>query len=160
MKREIRYSLILACMAVVLSLGNHVEAKILTECQAVQELTKAKISRSLISNWVCLMESVSGLDTQLVTGPKTASSYNYGIFQISSLKWCSRGRTGGLCNKRCEDFANDDIQDDIECANKIQNTEGFKAWEAWVKKCKNKPLPNIGNCRRRRDIDSSDKNNE
>lgn len=122
------------------------EAKILTECEAVYELQKAKIARSLISNWVCLMESESGLNTSLVTGPKTASSYNFGVFQISSMKWCSRGHTGGICNKRCEDFANDDIQDDISCAIKIQQTEGFKAWDGWLKKCKNKPLPNIGKC--------------
>ncbi|XP_003704205.1 lysozyme c-1-like [Megachile rotundata] len=122
------------------------EAKILTECQAVEELQRAKIPRSLISNWVCLMQSESGLNTSLVTGPKTASSYNFGVFQISSMKWCSRGHTGGVCNKRCEDFANDDIQDDISCALKIQQTEGFKAWDGWLKKCKNKPLPNIGKC--------------
>ncbi|CAK9827318.1 Lysozyme c-1 [Anthophora retusa] len=147
--RKIRFTLILTLLTAGFFITSHVEAKILAECEAVQELTKAKIPRSLISNWVCLMESVSGLDTQLVTGPKTASSYNYGIFQISSLKWCSRGHSGGICNKRCEDFANDDIQDDIECAKRIQNMEGFKAWDGWVKNCKNKPLPNIGNCRRR-----------
>lgn len=94
------------------------------------------------------MQSESGLNTNLITGPKTASSYSYGIFQINSNKWCSRGRRGGICNKRCEDFANDDIQDDIVCAKMIYSQDGFKAWEGWMKKCKNRPLPNIGNCRK------------
>ncbi|XP_029036119.2 lysozyme-like [Osmia bicornis bicornis] len=144
MKGKTKSCLMLSLLTVLAI--NQLEAKILTECEAVQELERAKIPRSLISNWVCLMQSESKLDTSLITGPKTASSYNFGVFQISSLKWCSRGHTGGICNKRCEDFANDDIQDDITCALKIQQTDGFKAWDGWMKKCKNKPLPNIGKC--------------
>ncbi|XP_053982468.1 lysozyme c-1-like [Hylaeus volcanicus] len=130
----------------ILAMDVHVDAKILSECDAVRELQRARISRSLISNWVCLMQSESGLNTQLVTGPKTASSFSYGILQINSSKWCTRGRRGGLCNKRCEDFTNDDIQDDIACAKIIYDQEGFKAWGGWLKRCKSKPLPNIGNC--------------
>lgn len=127
------------------------EGKILNQCEATKELQRAGISRTFISNWVCLMMNESGMNTQLVTGPKGASNFFYGVFQIRSGKWCARGRAGGLCNKRCEDFANDDIQDDIVCAKMIQNTEGFKAWNGWTKNCKNKPLPNISNCRRRRE---------
>ncbi|CAL7950544.1 unnamed protein product [Xylocopa violacea] len=149
MGRKVELCLVLP-LVVILLVGGQAEAKILTQCEAARELQKAKVTRSLISNWVCLMQSESGLDTQLVTGPKTASSYSYGVFQINSSKWCSRGHSGGLCNKRCEDFANDDIQDDIECAKKIQSLEGFKAWDGWMKKCKNKPLPNVANCKRRR----------
>lgn len=139
-------------IVLLLSVVALTDAKILSQCDATKELQKAGISRTFLSNWICLMISESGLDTQLVTGPRKASNYYYGVFQISSGKWCARGRTGGLCNKRCEDFANDDIQDDIVCAKKIYNTEGFKAWEGWLKKCKNKPLPNISHCRRRRQV--------
>jgi len=127
------------------------EGKIFQKCEAVKELERAKISRSLISNWICLMQSESGMDTKKVTGPKAASSYSYGILQINSAKWCTRGRVGGICNKRCEDFLHDDIQDDITCAKIIINQEGFKSWDGWMKKCKDKPLPNIGDCRRRRE---------
>lgn len=128
------------------------ESKILNVCEAMRELQSGGISRTFISNWICLMKNESGMNTQLITGPKGASNYYYGIFQISSGKWCTRGRVGGICNKRCEDFANDDIQDDIICAKTILNMEGFKAWNEWTKKCKNKPLPNIRNCNRRRSI--------
>ncbi|XP_012278510.1 lysozyme c-1-like [Orussus abietinus] len=138
----------LAVMAVVLiSLGS-AEGKIMSECEAVKELQNGRISRSMISNWLCLMKQESGMDTRLVSGPKTASSYNYGIFQISSLKWCTRGRKGGICNQRCEDFADDNIQDDIACARIIYNQDGFKAWGGWLRQCKNKALPNISGCRR------------
>ena len=126
------------------------QAKVLTQCEAVQELQKGGVPRTFISNYVCLMENESGLDTRKITGPKTASSYSYGVFQINSAKWCARGRVGGLCNKRCEDFADDNIQDDIICAKKIQEKEGFKYWDGWMKKCKNKPLPDISKCKRRR----------
>lgn len=137
----------------VITVYPSVEGKIFTKCELVKELERSKISRSLISNWVCLIERESGMNTRLVTGPKTASSYSYGILQINSAKWCTRGRKGGICNKRCEDFLHDNIQEDIECAKKIINQEGFKAWDGWTKYCKDKSLPNIGNCRRRRMVD-------
>ncbi|KAM0724729.1 Lysozyme c-1 [Formica fusca] len=134
----------------VVAIRSPVEGKIFTECEVVKELERAKISKSFISNWVCLMRSESGLNSMLMTGPKTASSYSFGILQINSAKWCTRGRKGGICNKRCEDFLNDDIKDDIACGKKIFDQEGFKAWEGWTKKCKNKPLPSIAHCKRRR----------
>lgn len=136
---------------IVASVRSPAEGKILEQCEAVRELERARISRTFISNWVCLMQSESGLNTRLVTGPKSPmDSYSYGVFQINSAKWCGEGFVGGQCNKRCEDFANDDIRDDIVCANKIFNRDGFKAWDGWVKKCKKKPLMNIQRCSRRR----------
>lgn len=146
-KMEKLWVLFILMVATVHSL---VEGKIFTKCELVKELERSKISRSLISNWVCLIESESKMDTRLVTGPKTAASYSYGILQINSAKWCTRGRKGGICNKRCEDFLHDNIQEDIECAKIIVNQEGFKAWDGWTKKCKNKMLPDIGNCNRKR----------
>ncbi|XP_011262282.2 lysozyme [Camponotus floridanus] len=136
----------------VLAIRSLVEGKKLTECEVVKELDRAKISKSLFSNWVCLIKSESGMDTALITGPKAASSYSFGILQISSPKWCTRGRKGGICNERCEDFLNDDIKDDIACGKKIFDQEGFKAWDGWIKNCKNKPLPNVPfpPCTRRR----------
>ncbi|XP_017893366.1 lysozyme c-1-like [Ceratina calcarata] len=145
MLRKIGQCLILALLIVLIA--DQVQGKILAKCDAVKELDKAKVPRSMISNWICLMQSESKMNTSLITGPKTASSYSYGIFQINSLKYCSRGHSGGLCNKRCEDFANDDIQDDIQCAVKIMNVDGLKAWSGWMKDCKNKPLPSYADCK-------------
>ncbi|XP_018057638.1 PREDICTED: uncharacterized protein LOC108693278 [Atta colombica] len=145
-----RGTLVIIFVLMVLTVHSPVKGKIFGRCEIIKELQKAKISRSFFSNWICLMESESGMNTALMTGPKTASSYSYGILQINSNKWCARGRTGGNCNKRCEDFLNDDIQDDIVCAKKIVYQDGFKAWDGWMKKCKNKPLPDISNCIRRR----------
>lgn len=98
------------------------------------------------------MKTESGLNTNLVKNNGPLASASFGIFQISSIKntWCIRGRKGGKCNAKCEDFANDDITDDIGCAQKIQETEGFKYWKGWLNKCKDKPLPDVSNCRKRR----------
>lgn len=57
--------------------------------------------------------------------------YSYGDFQINSTKWCSRRHW-----KYLEDFANDDIKDDIECVKQIQSVEGLKVWDGWMKKRK------------------------
>lgn len=127
-----------------------VEGKIYTQCEAARQLAIARISRSFISNWVCLMKYESRMDTHLVTGPKRGSSYSYGILQINSAEWCTRGHRGGKCNKRCEDYLSDDIQEDIVCAKKIFDQHGFKAWDGWVKNCKNKPLPNLAHCFRQK----------
>ncbi|KZC10416.1 PREDICTED: lysozyme-like [Dufourea novaeangliae] len=145
MKVRLRLWLIVSAMMMV---DVHVDGRILTHCEAMHELQRAGTSRTYISSWICLMQNESGMNTSLVTGPKSASSFSFGIFQINSAKWCSRGHSGGICNKRCEDFANDNIQDDIVCANMIMDREGFKSWDRWMKNCKNKPLPNISKCRR------------
>ncbi|XP_034943356.1 lysozyme c-1-like [Chelonus insularis] len=141
----------ISCL-VFLIIPDLISARILSECDAARELTKAKISRTFLSNWVCLMKSESGLDTNKISGPGVASSYSYGIFQISSSQWCKRGRKGGDCNAKCEDFANDDISDDIECAKKIAEMKGFQYWPKWLKNCKSGKLPNVGNCKRRRSL--------
>lgn len=137
-------------LIIIIVLVSSSNAKILTRCEAAKELIKGGISRTFLSNYVCLMENESGLDTNKITGPKGQSSYSFGVFQISSGKWCTRGRAGGLCKKKCEDFADDNIQDDIVCAVQIFEKEGFKHWNGWVKKCKKGPLPNVSACKRRR----------
>jgi len=160
-RRKMRRAWVILFVLTVIIIRSSVEGKIFTQCDAAKELERAKISKTLISNWVCLMQSESGMNTALVTGPKTASSYSYGILQINSAKWCTRGRTGGICNKRCEDFLNDDIQPDIACAKKIFDQDGFKAWDGWVKRCKNKPLPNLAHCtRKKRMAEAAEKDTE
>lgn len=134
-------------VALVLLAGDGAEGKVYTRCEAAAELQRAGISRTWISNWVCLMESESGLDTTKTTGPKTASSYSYGILQINSGEYCTRGRRGGTCNLRCESLIGDNIQEDIACAKKIFDSKGFAYWSGWMRSCKNKPLPNLSNCR-------------
>lgn len=104
---------------------------------------------------VCLSEAESSSNTSKIERLRNLSS-SFGIFQINSKLWCREGRKGGLCDKRCEDFVDDIISDDIECAKKIYEKEGFKHWKRWENKCKTKVptipnplLPNISRCKYR-----------
>lgn len=138
---------IILSILIVTTINSSAESKILTRCDAARALARNRnISRTWITNWVCLMESESGMNTSLIIGPKADLSYSYGVFQINSRRWCTRGRVGGVCNKRCEDFADDDIDDDISCAKKMWDAEGFQYWAGWVRKCKGKPLPDLNHC--------------
>ncbi|XP_049297870.1 lysozyme c-1 [Anopheles funestus] len=122
------------------------EGKVYEKCSLARTLDKQKISsRSLISNWVCLVMAESGGDTSKVTTLDNESA-SYGIFQINSKTWCREGRKGGRCNKKCEDFLNDDLTDDIECAKQIYNDSGFGAWKGWINRCKQKTLPDLSSC--------------
>ncbi|XP_035909988.1 lysozyme-like [Anopheles stephensi] len=122
------------------------EGKVFEKCPLARMLDKQKISsRSLISNWVCLAMAESGGDTSKVTTLDNESA-SYGIFQINSKTWCREGRKGGRCNKKCEDFLTDDLNDDIECAKQIYSDGGFGAWKGWVNRCKQKTLPDLSSC--------------
>ncbi|XP_058124828.1 lysozyme c-1-like [Anopheles coustani] len=130
----------------LLAQSSTVRAKVFEKCPLARTFDREQISsRSLISNWVCLIMAESGADTtKLTTLPNESKSY--GIFQINSKTWCREGRKGGTCNKACEDFLTDDVSDDIECAKKIYQESGFGAWKGWVNKCKQKPLPDLSGC--------------
>ncbi|XP_058053684.1 lysozyme c-1-like [Anopheles bellator] len=136
-------------LIVLLSLaacGRVCSAKVYTKCPLARALDSEQISsRTLISNWVCLVLAESGGDTSKVTVLNNQWS-SYGIFQISSKTWCREGRKGGRCEKACEDFLNDDLTDDAECAKLIYKDGGFAAWKGWVSKCKQKPLPDLSSC--------------
>ena len=138
-------TMLLSIVVLLLVFDLQVEARKMTDCQVVKEL-KGRVG-SLILPFICLAKYEGEFDTKHIEHARGAS-LKYGIFQISSEKWCSVGRIGGLCKKRCEDFLDDDIQDDIKCAHKIVDTVGFKNWNKWMKNCA-KPagvLPSINHC--------------
>ncbi|XP_053967193.1 lysozyme [Anastrepha obliqua] len=126
-------------------LWTHSEAKMLTRCQLAKELLAHDFPRSYLSNWVCLVENESGRSTSKVM-QLANHSVSYGLFQINSKNWCRKGRKGGICNIKCEDFLNDEISDDSRCAMQIFNRHGFQAWPGWVKKCRGHTLPDVSRC--------------
>ncbi|XP_051861667.1 lysozyme c-1 isoform X3 [Drosophila nasuta] len=73
-------------------------------------------------------------------------SVSYGLFQINSKNWCRKGRRGGICNIKCEEFLNDEISDDSRCAMQIFNRHGFQAWPGWMTKCRGRTLPDVSRC--------------
>ncbi|XP_075166525.1 lysozyme [Haematobia irritans] len=119
--------------------------KMFTRCQLAKELLRHDFPRSYLSNWVCLVENESGRSTSKVMQLPN-QSVSYGLFQINSKNWCRKGRKGGICNIKCEDFLNDEISDDSRCAMQIFNRHGFQAWPGWVNKCRGRSLPDVSRC--------------
>ncbi|EDW74033.1 uncharacterized protein Dwil_GK21589 [Drosophila willistoni] len=132
-------SLIVNCLLI-----SKVQSKKYLRCELTRDLVeKYNFDKTFLSNWICLVEHESALDTSKIT-TKENNSKNYGLFQINSKDYCAEGRKGGRCNKRCEDFSNDDIGDDVACARMIQEQEGFKYWKGWDRFCRNpQNLPNL-----------------
>ncbi|KAG5678844.1 hypothetical protein PVAND_008477 [Polypedilum vanderplanki] len=128
-----------------------VQSKHFRRCEFARALASSGVPREFISNYVCLAETVSGLDTDIVKKSKTNPKVsNLGIFQIPSSEWCG---INGKCNLPCEKLVDSDVRDDIQCAMKIQTAYGFKNWPKWLTRCKsndsrdpNKFLPNLHNC--------------
>ncbi|KAI9582380.1 lysozyme [Glossina fuscipes] len=121
------------------------QAKMFTRCQLAKELLRHDFPRSYLSNWVCLVENESGRSTSKVTQLPN-QSVSYGLFQINSKNWCRKGRKGGICNIKCEDFLSDEISDDSRCAMQIFNRHGFQAWPGWVNKCRGRAMPDVSRC--------------
>ncbi|XP_037954116.1 lysozyme c-1 isoform X2 [Teleopsis dalmanni] len=121
-----------------------IEAKTYMRCELAKDLIlKYQISKTFVSNWICLVEHESRYDTSAITAEPNETK-NYGIFQINSKNYCRTGRRGGRCNKKCEDFTDDIIDDDMECAKTIFDNEGFKYWRGWRTSCRNtQNLPNL-----------------
>jgi len=133
--------LALSCLC-ILTQSN---AKMFTRCHLAKELLRHDFPRSYLSNWVCLVENESGRSTSKVMQLPN-QSVSYGLFQINSKSWCRKGRKGGICNIKCEDFLNDEISDDSRCAMQIFNRLGFQAWPGWVSKCRGRTLPDVSRC--------------
>lgn len=77
------------------------------------------------------MEGESNFNTSAVVDHK------HGILQISDQKWCSNA-IGGIneCRISCDKLEDSFIADDIECARKIYQREGFDAWSTYRSRCR------------------------
>ncbi|XP_019881740.1 lysozyme [Aethina tumida] len=134
----------LCAVLLVLAVFGVSQSKVYTRCGLAQELIQLGFDRTLLGNWVCLIESESGKDTSKKVD-KANGSKGLGLFQISSKEWCQFGKTGGKCNMKCEDLLNEDIRDDSKCAQKAFNELGFRGWAGWMRSCYGRKLP-IPNC--------------
>ncbi|KAH8412968.1 hypothetical protein KR009_007218 [Drosophila setifemur] len=132
-------------LLILLLLGSEqVESKVYSRCELARPLLQSyQFNRSFISIWICTVEHESNLDTRKITAQEDGSK-SYGLFQINSRNYCTEGRPGGYCNKKCEDFVNDEIADDAACAKMIHQREGFKYWKGWNRYCRNwQTVPNV-----------------
>ncbi|CAH1101236.1 unnamed protein product [Psylliodes chrysocephalus] len=122
------------CFVILASALVNIDGKVYTKCGLTQELLRIGFSRSLVGNWVCLIESESGRNTAKQT-QKANGGTALGLFQINSKEWCKYGSPGGKCNMKCEDFIDEDIIDDSSCAKVIWEFKGFRGWDGWIRSC-------------------------
>ncbi|CAH1163512.1 unnamed protein product [Phaedon cochleariae] len=137
---KLLYILLCYCGFLFFVLLDGVESKVYTRCGLAQELLSLGFSSSWVGNWVCLVESESGRNTEKQVA-KANGGTALGLFQINSKQWCTFGKTGGKCNMKCEDLLNENIRDDSACAQKIQSEQGFKAWDGWRRSCYGRTYP-------------------
>ncbi|KAH8266919.1 hypothetical protein KR026_010607 [Drosophila bipectinata] len=143
--------------------SNLVLAKRYLRCELARKLLEQHgFERTLLSNWICLLEHESELDTSRTTTNPNGSR-NYGLFQINS-RFCQEGRKGGTCNVKCEgkrtgilliiihicyvnffsDLLDDNLREAAACAKRIQTSDGFRHWNGWQRYCRNtQNLPNL-----------------
>uniref|UniRef100_A0A161MHZ4 lysozyme n=1 Tax=Triatoma infestans TaxID=30076 RepID=A0A161MHZ4_TRIIF len=133
-------------ITILLLLFTITSAKVMTECELANTLENAGFSKDKLKDWVCLAKAVSSLNTTAVGGPKSAGSYEYGIFQINDRYWCDKNQKGKGCTVKCSDLIlEDDIDYSVACARIIYNINGFSEWFGWIRDCKGKELPPL-NC--------------
>ncbi|XP_037051783.1 lysozyme C-like [Bradysia coprophila] len=104
-------------------------AKIFDECEFANELyDRHQIPREDIYKHFCIVSS-------LHTARNTENGYK-GIYAIGSKWWCGKDAPGGGCNVKCSDLLDDDIADDVTCANLILSQHGLNGWGKIEKECK------------------------
>lgn len=96
-----------------------VQGKNFTVCEIVQELDNLhSIPRDEIYKHLCIVGSFI----------HTGKSYQgfLGMYRIGSEWWCGKNAPGGNCNVTCSDLLDDDIADDVACAQKIIESHGVQ----------------------------------
>jgi hypothetical protein len=110
-------------------------AKLMTRCELVNILTKANVGD--IFGHVCsAMENRDSKDTDQSDGT------SLGIYSINRNYWCDKGPNVG-CGIPCNNLLDDDIRDDISCAQLIMNTHGTNAWN---RNCNSKTRDAVNLC--------------
>ncbi|KAH8414828.1 hypothetical protein KR215_006042, partial [Drosophila sulfurigaster] len=134
-------ALALFCVGLWVSMSS-VLGKQYLRCELARKLLEQhSFERSLLSNWICLLEHESELDTSKIS--TTSNGSRYGLFQIES-RYCQDGRRGGVCNVKCQDLVEENLREAAACAKRIQAEEGFRHWSGWQRYCRNtQNLPNL-----------------
>jgi C-type lysozyme/alpha-lactalbumin family len=60
----------------------------------------------------------------------------FGLYKIGKRWWCGEHASSGGCNIKCDYLRDDDITNDVRCANIILAQMGVKAWGTSPGSCK------------------------
>jgi hypothetical protein len=105
---------------VIFLMLNFVELKKYELCSFAVEIQSKGVLKNDIHKHVCVAFYKGNFRTDF------NSTKSYGIYAIKD-EWCKDG-DGGICNVKCSDLLNENIKDDIECAEKIIEQRSVKAW--------------------------------
>lgn len=111
----------------ILFISQTIDARSFNPCELEYELSNIyNLTTDESRNLTCVAQKYSQLTTNIINNGSKA--IYYGIFQIGQ-KWCDIDKPGGKCNIKCEDLVDDDITDDIKCAQILFKKLGKKAWK-------------------------------
>lgn len=127
--------------------------KVFSRCELARELRYThNIPKDQIHTWICIAQTLSGLNTAAEAPKNADGASSHGIFQISDQYWCSLNGAGNGCNIACKDLKDADLTNDIECVRKIfdEHTRyfgnGFQAWTPYENHCKYERPESIEDC--------------
>ena len=104
-------------------------AKFFDQCEFAVELFEThEVPREEIFKHLCIV-------TTLLQTSKNVGGH-LGIYSIGRLWWCREDEPGGSCNVKCSDLIDDDIADDVACANLILSQQGVEAFGQTLYQCK------------------------
>lgn len=111
---------------VLIAVVNLSQSKVYDKCEIAQKFKENNgLSSENLAPFVCIAEHQSKFNTEAVGG----NSEYFGLFQISSEYWCNtESSSGKACKVDCDKLIDDDLSDDFQCAQRIFEENGFKAW--------------------------------
>lgn len=128
-------------------------SKVFNRCELAKELRyKHNIQKDQIHTYVCIAQTLSGLNTGFEAPKNADGSSSHGLFQINDQYWCDVNRPGNGCNIKCSKLRDADISDDLECVQKIFNDhkqlfgDGFQAWAPYENHCKYETPQSLSDC--------------
>lgn len=101
-------------------------AKQMERCELAQKLKQLGLSNADNAKYVCIAFRESTFRTHVISPTK-----DYGIFQLNGRWWCQPSdgtQSSNVCKLSCESLLDDDISDDLTCAEKIRKQQGWNAW--------------------------------
>lgn len=108
------------------------------QCEfAVELFEKHEMPREEIYKHLCIVKRLT-----------TSDDYggHLGLYGIGSMWWCGHEGPGGSCNVTCSNLVDDDIADDIACANLILSQQGIAAFGKVLSSCKALYEPIVNEC--------------
>ncbi|XP_038216333.1 uncharacterized protein LOC119835521 [Zerene cesonia] len=120
-------------------------ARIYDRCELARDLQTLGVDKDHLATWVCIAFHESRFDT----AARNPHSGDHGLLQISELYWCGPGKA---CGAPCSAFRDDDISDDVECAQQIYKEhtrlqgDGFLAWVVYPHHCRHNTKKYLADC--------------